>query len=119
VDNTKQLPTELSFCTGYGGIELGLKRAIGGVNTLAYVEIEAFAIANLVDKMEKELLVPAPVWTNIFIGYSINFVANILILPLFGFNTLTVKKNLILGVIYTGISLTRSYCVRRWFNKND
>ena len=58
-------------------------------------------------------------WVNIFIGYTINFIANILILPLFGFDTLTVKKNLLMGVIYTGISLIRSYTVRRWFNKGD
>lgn len=58
-------------------------------------------------------------WTNIGIGYGINFIANILILPLFGFKNLTLGKNLILGVIYTGISLLRSYGIRRWFNKND
>ena len=58
-------------------------------------------------------------WTNIFIGYSINFIANIFILPAFGFHSLTMKKNIIIGIIYTGISLLRQYCVRRWFNKND
>lgn len=58
-------------------------------------------------------------WTNIFIGYSINFVANIFILPAFGFNSLTLTKNFFIGVIYTGISLLRTYCVRRWYNRND
>jgi hypothetical protein len=58
-------------------------------------------------------------WTNIFIGFAINFIANLVILPLFGFNSLTVEKNLILGVLYTGISLLRSFGIRRWFNKND
>lgn len=58
-------------------------------------------------------------WSNIFIGYTINFVANIIILPVFGFTSLTVEKNLALGVIYTGISLLRQYCIRRWFNKGD
>jgi hypothetical protein len=58
-------------------------------------------------------------WSNIFIGFAINFVANLAILPLFGFNNLTVSKNLWLGVIYTGISLLRQFCIRRWFNKND
>jgi len=57
-------------------------------------------------------------WTNILIGYTINFVANALILPLFvdGF---TYKKNLVLGLIYTVISLARTYCIRRWFNKKE
>ena len=58
-------------------------------------------------------------WSNIFIGFGINFIANIAILPLFGFTSLTVEKNLILGAIYTGISLLRTFCIRRWFNKND
>ena len=56
--------------------------------------------------------------TNILIGYSINFTANALILPIFveGF---TYKKNLVIGLIYTLISLARSYVIRRWFNRND
>ncbi len=58
-------------------------------------------------------------WSNIFIGFGINFMANILILPLFGFKDLTLKNNFILGVIYTGISLLRSFCIRRWFNRHD
>jgi len=58
-------------------------------------------------------------WINIFIGYTINFIANIFILPFFGFHSLTIKKNIIIGVLYTAISLGRTYCVRRWFNKND
>ena len=57
-------------------------------------------------------------WTNIFIGYTINFTANALILP-FLVEGFTYKKNLMLGVIYTGISLLRTYCIRRWFNKAE
>jgi len=57
-------------------------------------------------------------WTNILVGYIICFTANALILPHFveGF---TVKDNLIVGIFYTCISLIRSYCIRRWFNKGD
>jgi len=58
-------------------------------------------------------------WTNIFIGYTINFTANMLILPLFGFTSLTLGKNFLIGVIYTVIALTRTYCIRRWYNRND
>jgi hypothetical protein len=53
---------------------------------------------------------------NIFIGYWINFVANLLILPMFGFN-ITLSENLLMGFIYTFISVARSYVVRRWFEK--
>jgi len=64
VGNTKEFRC-LSLCTGYAGIELGLKRAIPALRTIAYVEIEAFACANLVAKIEANLLDAAPVWTDI------------------------------------------------------
>lgn len=65
MDNSKDAPTVLSICSGYGGIEIGLERAIGQINVLAYVEIEAFAVANLVSKMEQGLMATAPIWTDI------------------------------------------------------
>jgi hypothetical protein len=54
-------------------------------------------------------------WSNIFVGYVINLIANALILPHFveGF---TLQDNLIVGLIYTSISLVRQYIIRRWFN---
>ena len=65
MDNTQELPTVLSICSGYGGIERGLDLAGFEHRVLAYVEIEAYAIANLVAKMESGQLAPAPVWTNL------------------------------------------------------
>lgn len=65
MDNTKDRPTVLPLCTGYGGLEIGLDRALGGVSVLAHVEIEAFAVANLVNKMETGQMVPAPIWTDL------------------------------------------------------
>ena len=65
VDYPKQLPTVLSLCTGYGGIERGLSLAGFEHRTVAHVEIEAFAIANLVAKMETGQLVPAPIWSDL------------------------------------------------------
>ena len=53
---------------------------------------------------------------NVLIGFWINFTANIMILPLFGFASLTLKNNFIIGIVYTVISVVRSYIVRRWFN---
>lgn len=58
----------------------------------------------------------AEAWANIAIGFGINFAANMLILPLFGFHGLTLGKNFIIGLLYTVISLLRSYVLRRWFN---
>jgi DNA (cytosine-5)-methyltransferase 1 len=65
VDITKKSPTVLSLCSGYSGLEIGLERAIGKINVLAHVEVEAFAVANLVDKMETGRMVPAPIWTDV------------------------------------------------------
>jgi DNA (cytosine-5)-methyltransferase 1 len=57
--------THISLCSGYAGIDLGLKRAVPSLLTIAYSEIEAFACANLVAKMEKGFLDPAPIWTDL------------------------------------------------------
>ena len=65
MDITKELPTVLSFCSGYGGIERGLNLAGFKHRVIAYVEIEAFAIANLLSKMERGQLEPAPIYTNL------------------------------------------------------
>lgn len=64
VDTTSPI-THVSLCAGYGGIDLGLKRAIPSLRTIAFSEIEAFACANLVSKMEAGLLDPAPIWTDL------------------------------------------------------
>jgi hypothetical protein len=58
----------------------------------------------------------AEAWANIAVGFTINYCANLAILPLFGFHSLTLRDNFIIGIIYTAISLVRSYVLRRWFN---
>jgi len=63
--DTPKAVTHIGLCAGYGGIELGLHRAIRGMRTVALCEIEAFAIANLVAKMEAGLMDPAPVWPDL------------------------------------------------------
>ena len=42
VDNTKEL-THISLCAGYGGIDIGLRKALRDVRTVCFVEIESFA----------------------------------------------------------------------------
>ena len=64
MDSTKEL-TVVSFCSGYGGIERGLDLAGVKHRVIAYVEIEAYAIANLVAKMESGELAPAPIYTDL------------------------------------------------------
>lgn len=65
MDNSEELPTVLSLCTGYGGIERGLELAGFRHRVITHVEIEAYAIANLVAKMEKNQMDAAPLWTNL------------------------------------------------------
>jgi len=55
-------------------------------------------------------------WVNIVIGFAINFTANLVILPAFGFTGLTLGKNFMIGLVYTVISLVRSFVIRRYFN---
>jgi hypothetical protein len=52
---------------------------------------------------------------NIVVGFAINWVANMTILPLFGFHV-TGAQAFHIGVIFTVISLVRSYVLRRFFN---
>jgi len=52
---------------------------------------------------------------NTVIGFSINYCANLMIFPLFGFH-ITPGANFLMGCIYTVISVVRSYTIRRWFN---
>ena len=54
--------------------------------------------------------------TNIAIGYAVSVGATILILPAFGYNV-TNTHALGISAIFTVISLTRSYAIRRAFNR--
>ncbi len=62
VDNTQNI---ISFCTGYGGLEIGIRRAGVDVRTVVNVEIEAFCCANLVAKTEEGRMDNAPIWTDL------------------------------------------------------
>ena len=65
VDNTETI-TFMEWCAGYGGIGLGLKRIFGErLRTIAYCELEGYAQANLISKMEQNLLDVAPIWSDV------------------------------------------------------
>lgn len=53
---------------------------------------------------------------NVFFGYWINVFAVQLIFPMFGI-PVAFKQNLYIGILFTFISLIRSYLLRRLFNK--
>lgn len=71
MDNTKI--TCIEWCAGYAGIGIGVKAVLPNLVTIAFSEIEAYAVANLVSKMESGLLDAAPIWTDIKTFPSRNF----------------------------------------------
>ena len=62
MDSTQNI---ISFCTGYGGIESGIRRAGVDVRTVCNVEIEAFVQANLVAKIEEGRMDNAPIYSDL------------------------------------------------------
>lgn len=59
---------------------------------------------------------------NVVIGFSINYFANIILIPQFATDGaghaahLSFAANWWMGCLYTVISVARSYTIRRWFN---
>ena len=56
--------------------------------------------------------------TNVGIGWFISFIANMLVLPLFGYN-INLTDGVLISIIFTVISIIRGYVVRRWFNSRN
>ena len=52
---------------------------------------------------------------NVAIGYVVALLAQFAVFPLLGISV-SLVQNLLLGAIFTAVSLARSYCVRRLFN---
>jgi hypothetical protein len=53
--------------------------------------------------------------TNLVIGFAINWWANLVILPWFGFSV-TGRQAFLMGFPYMAISLARQYALRRAYN---
>ena len=51
---------------------------------------------------------------NVVVGYGVAVVTQILIFPVFGLHT-TLAQNLKMGALFTGISIARSFALRRLF----
>lgn len=54
--------------------------------------------------------------TNVAVGYGVAVATQVAVFPLFGVN-LPLSQNLAIGVIFTVVSLVRSYALRRLFNR--
>lgn len=56
-------------------------------------------------------------WLNILVGFTINFVMNMLIVPLaVAGGSLSLIDNWWMGWCFTTVSIARQYVIRRWFN---
>lgn len=53
--------------------------------------------------------------TNVIVGYFVAVAANFAVLPFFGFDV-SASDGFLIGLIFTIISLVRSYLLRRLFN---
>ena len=53
---------------------------------------------------------------NVVVGYGVAVVTQILIFPIFGLHT-TLTQNLKMGVVFTIVSIGRSYALRRLFER--
>lgn len=60
-----EIITVLSLCSGYGGLEFGLARALANPLRVVAVEIEAYALANLVAKAEEGKLDVEVLWPDL------------------------------------------------------
>ena len=56
--------------------------------------------------------------TSTTIGIIIGIVLNLIILPVFGY-PVSLSDSLWISVIFTVISIIRSYIIRRWFNSKE
>lgn len=56
--------------------------------------------------------------TSTTIGIIIGVVLNLTILPIFGY-PVSLSDSLWISVIFTVISIIRSYIIRRWFNSKE
>jgi hypothetical protein len=51
---------------------------------------------------------------NVVVGYGVAVVTQMLVFPLFGLHA-SLNQNLMMGLVFTGASLVRSYFLRRVF----
>jgi len=52
---------------------------------------------------------------NVLVGYGVAVTTQALVFPMFGLHA-SLDQNLAIGLIFTGVSLVRSYVLRRVFN---
>lgn len=63
---------------------------------------------------QSRLMSFAEAWAGVIVGFGINYLANLYLLPLWGLRVRP-HQALSIGLVFTGISLARSYALRRVF----
>ena len=56
--------------------------------------------------------------TSVFVGWLIGVILNLLVLPLFDYNV-SLTDGVLISIIFTAVSVIRSYIIRRWFNSKE
>ncbi|MFO0992578.1 MAG: hypothetical protein U1E67_11690 [Hyphomicrobiales bacterium] len=66
--------------------------------------------------MQSRLMSLVESMSNIVIGYGLAVLTQLLVFPMFGLHA-SLAENLGIGLIFTGVSLIRSYVLRRTFDR--
>ena len=56
--------------------------------------------------------------TSVFVGWIIGVILNMLVLPLFDYDV-NLTDGVLISIIFTAVSVVRSYVVRRFFNSKE
>ena len=56
--------------------------------------------------------------TSVGIGWFIGVILNMLVLPLFDYDV-SLTDGVLISIIFTAVSIIRSYIIRRWFNSKE
>ena len=56
--------------------------------------------------------------TSVFVGWLIGVILNMLVLPLFDYDV-NLTDGVLISIIFTAVSVVRSYVVRRFFNSKE
>ena len=56
--------------------------------------------------------------TSVFVGWLIGVILNMLVLPLFDYDV-KLTDGVLISIIFTAVSVIRSYIIRRWFNSKE
>ena len=55
---------------------------------------------------------------SVGIGWLIGVILNMLVLPLFDYDV-SLTDGVLISIIFTAVSVVRSYIIRRWFNSKE